>query len=120
MARYAVLDKDGKVINHILIRDPMPKGYYPGYGAKLVPLEPASFSNGGAGLDVVTFDKMPVIPQIGDTLNLETGVVTKFVPQTITAKDDKGANIQVASAPVVKLTANVAVKVEGAVTNKVV
>lgn len=77
--RYAVADKDGKIINHILVEDPLPKGYWPGYGAYLLPLEAVDTSGGGGGLDVIKFDKWVNIPQIGDTVNLATGEVTKFV-----------------------------------------
>jgi hypothetical protein len=117
--RYAVVDANGKVINHILINDPLPKGYWPGYGTNLVPLEQVDLSNGGGGLDIVTFDKWPVIPQIGDTVNLATGAVTKFVPEMIMQKDGDGEDIQVASAPDVKLTQEVAAKSEGTISVKV-
>lgn len=116
--RYAVLDGNNKVVNHILIDDPLPKGYWPGYGKTLVPLEPVTTSKGGAGLDVVVFDKMPVIPQIGDTIDLATGTVTKFVPQIITQKDFDGTDIQVASAPSVKLATDTQPKTEGTITTK--
>lgn len=108
MARYAVIDKDGKVVNHILIDDPLPKGYWPGYGAYLVPLEPVDTSNGGAGLDVIVFEKMTATPQIGDTLDIETGEVTKFV-QVITQVD----GIDVASAPDQKFTKDEEPKPDG-------
>jgi hypothetical protein len=103
--RYAVLDKTGKCINHIVIDDPMPKGYWPGYGATLCPLESADFRNGGAGLDVIDFKFGAAVPQIGDTVNLQTGAITKFVPQQTT--DPKtGASLN--SAPTVKMVSDVA------------
>jgi hypothetical protein len=116
--RYAVLDGNNKVVNHILCDDPMPKGYWPGYGKTLVPLEPVTFSKSGAALDVVQFDKWPVLPQIGDTVDLATGIVTKFEPQIITQKDDKGDDVLVSSAPDVKLATDVAPKAAGTVTTK--
>jgi hypothetical protein len=116
--RYAVIDKDGKCVNHILINDPLPAGYWPGYGSHLVPLEPVEIGK-GAALDVVVFEKMPVLPQIGDTIDLDTGVVTKFVPQIITQKDPvTDLDIQVSAAPEVKLATDVAPKAEGTVSTK--
>jgi hypothetical protein len=108
--RYAVLDKDGKVVNHILIKDPLPAGYWPGYGAALVPLEEVTFDVEGARLPVHVL-KISDIPQIGDTLDVETGKLTKFVPEIkdeeITKEDGSKETIQVASAPVVKLSTDV-------------
>jgi hypothetical protein len=115
--RYAVANKDGKIVNHILVEDPLPKGYWPGYGAYLLPLEPVDTSNGGGGLDLIKFDKLSVLPQIGDVIDLDTGTVTKFVSQIITQKVG-GADIQVASAPSVKLETDFAPKSEGTVTTK--
>jgi hypothetical protein len=116
--RYAVVDKFGKCVNHILINDPLPAGYWPGYGSHLVPLEPVEIGK-GAALDVVVFEKMPVLPQIGDTIDLDTGVVTKFVPQIITQKDPvTDLDIQVSAAPEVKLATDVAPKAEGTVSTK--
>jgi hypothetical protein len=123
--RYAVIDKNGKCVNHILINDPLPAGYWPGYGSHLVPLEPVEIGK-GAGLDVVVFEKMPVLPQIGDTIDLDTGVVTKFVPQIVEQKDEKGDPILdekgdpllVSEAPEVTLARDVAPKGEGTVTTK--
>jgi hypothetical protein len=117
MARYAVIDKDGKCVNHIFIDDPLPAGYWPGYGSHLVPLEPVEIGK-GAALDIVVFEKMPVLPQIGDSIDLSTGVVTKIVPQIITQRDDRGVDIQVAAAPDVKLATDVAPKEEGTVETK--
>lgn len=103
--RYAVLDKDGKVVNHILIADPLPKGYWPGYGAHLVPCEPVSFSKGGAGLDILNFNyTLTNCPQIGDTVNKQTGAITKFVPVIADG---------FASAPQVKYVTDVQPKAEG-------
>jgi hypothetical protein len=103
--RFAVLDANGVVVNHILINDPLPAKYWPGYGKTLVPLEPCDCS-AGAALDIVKL-KIAEIPQIGDTLNLETGTITKFQPKIETIKDENGDDIQVASAPIVKLATDV-------------
>jgi hypothetical protein len=111
--RYAVTDKNGKVVNHIIVADPLPKGYWPGYGAYLLPLEPVSTSKGGAALDVITFTKID-IPKIGDTIDLTTGVVTKFVP-TQFVQD----SVTVSSAPKQVFVVDEAPKDEGTITAKV-
>lgn len=103
--RYAVLDANHVVVNHILLKDPLPAKYWPGYGKTLVPLEAADVS-AGAALDVVVL-KITDIPQIGDTLNLETGAITKFQPKRERVLDEKGEEIEVSSAPSVRLTRDV-------------
>jgi hypothetical protein len=105
MARYAVLDANGVVVNHILIDDPLPAKYWPGYGAALVPLEEADVSQ-GAALDIHVL-KIIDIPQIGDTLDVDTGELTKFVPEIKQDVDDKGEPISVASAPSQKFVVEV-------------
>jgi hypothetical protein len=102
--RYAVLDKTGAVVNAILIDDPMPKDYWPGYGAWLCYADegvPDTTQKPALGLVTVTPDK-PL--QIGDTLNLKTGTVTKFVPTIKQETDSEGVAKDVASAPVQKFT----------------
>jgi hypothetical protein len=102
--RYAILDANSLVVNCVLISDPLPKGYWPGYGKYLLPLELVDTSNGGGGLDIIKFDKWPIIPQIGDTVNLTTGEVTKFVPVV---------TVDGASAPSVKLITDEQPKTDG-------
>lgn len=114
--RYAVADKGGKIINHILVGDPLPKGYWPGYGAYLIPLEPVDTSNGGGALDIIKFDKMSSTPQIGDTISLATGVVTKFVPKLV---PDPTSEELCSSAPEVKFAKDEEPKAEGTITQKV-
>ena len=97
--RYAVLDANGVVVNHILIKDPLPAKYWPGYGKTLLPLEPCDVS-AGAALDVVKL-KIGTIPQIGDTVNLTTGAVTKFQPKMV---EDEITKELCASAPVQAFT----------------
>jgi hypothetical protein len=108
--RYAVLDANGVVVNHILIKDPLPAGYWPGYGAALVPLENVTFDVEGARLPVHVL-KIADIPQIGDTLDVNTGELTKFVPEIkqeeITKEDGSKETIDVASAPSQKFVAEV-------------
>jgi hypothetical protein len=109
MPRYAVLDANGLVVNHILIDDPLPAKYWPGYGAALVPLEEADVSQ-GAALDVHVL-KIIDIPQIGDTLDVNTGELTKFVPEIrqeeVTKADGTTEMVDTASAPMQKFVAEV-------------
>jgi hypothetical protein len=114
--RFAVLDANGVVVNHILINDPLPAKYWPGYGAALVPLEEADVSQ-GAALDVHVL-KIIDIPQIGDTLDVNTGELTKFVPEIKQDVDDKGEPISVASAPSQKFVAEVDPSTEKEVLDK--
>lgn len=114
--RYAVLDANNVVVNHVLIDDPMPKGYWPGYGKTLVPCESVDTRNGGAGLDLVRFNYTPAnCPRIGDTVNLITGVITRFVPQVIV---DPRTGANVSTSPSVRLARDVEPKSEGAVTQR--
>lgn len=110
--RYAVLDAAGTVVNHILIADPLPAKYWPGYGKTLIPLETCDYS-AGAALDIVAF-KITIIPQIGDTVNLQTGEITKFQPQIVT--DDGGTDV--ATAPSVKLTKDADPTTDKTITDK--
>jgi hypothetical protein len=114
--RFAVLDANGVVVNHILVDDPLPAKYWPGYGKTLVPLEACDCS-AGAALDIVKL-KITEVPQIGDTLNLETGTITKFQPKIETIKDENGDDIQVASAPIVKLVADADPNTTKTITDK--
>lgn len=100
--RYAVLNNVGQCINSVLIDDPMPQDYWPGYGATLVCCDGTPNLTKSAGLSVlnITPDK-PI--QIGDVVNTDTGVVTKFVP-TI-SQDEKGGSV--VSAPSTKLAKDV-------------
>jgi hypothetical protein len=108
------------VVNHILIKDPLPAKYWPGYGAALVPLEDCDVS-AGAALDVHVL-KIIEIPQIGDTLDVDTGTLTKFVPEIkdeeIEKEDGSKETIQVASAPLVKLAQEVDPKTAKEVLDK--
>ena len=103
--RYAVLSKNGEVVNSILIDDPMPDGYWPGYGYYLIDQGPVGGPDQAptirTKLDVPQF--APRGLQIGDTVDLNTGVVTKFVPQLKVVQGDDGKNVTVSSAPDVKI-----------------
>ena len=111
--RYAVLDANNIVVNHILIADPLPAKYWPGYGKTLVPLEECDCA-AGAALHIVKL-KIGVIPQIGDTVNLNTGVVTKFQPKMV---EDEITKELCASAPVQTFTKNVDPNTTKTVTDK--
>lgn len=75
--RYGVIDNNNVCVNVILIDDPMPKDYWPGYGAKLICLSGAKTAS-APGLPVVNVTPNVTL-QIGDTINISTGVVTKMV-----------------------------------------
>ena len=85
--RYAVLDASGVKLNGILVSDPYPQDYWPGYGRYIVcecgepdPVPPEC-------LDIRVgnrpFSYLPVRPlelfNIGDTMDLTTGAIT-FAP----------------------------------------
>lgn len=104
--RYAVLDENGVKLNCILVDDPYPAEYWPGYGRYIVcehnepnptpPVNPEILERMQQSLDpniralgrrVVPkrFTWLPVRPQgrfeIGDTMNITTGAITpKPVP----------------------------------------
>jgi len=82
--RYSVLDSNGTKLNTILVEDPYPQTYYPGYGSYIVcdfgeddPTQP--------DLTNITdqFTYLIVRPtgfmDIGDSMDINTGVVTKLV-----------------------------------------
>ena len=80
---YAVLDKDGVVINRILIEQGVAEAYWPGYGAKLADLGPAPPENQPSpppGKDP-EFGVIPFVisepVSIGDKIDSKTGEVTK-------------------------------------------
>ena len=86
--RYAVLDANGVKLNGILVDDPYPQSYWPGYGRYITcefgEPDPTPPSN----LDIRTGDRpfsyLLVRPlaqfSIGDTMNLETGEITYAPP----------------------------------------
>lgn len=82
--RYAVLDANGVKVNGILVDDPYPQAYWPGYGRYITcefgEPDPTPPDN----LDIRTGDRpfsfLAVRPtarfNIGDTMNLTTGEIT--------------------------------------------
>lgn len=86
--RYAVLDENGVKLNGILVDDPYPQDYWPGYGRYITceygepdPTPPANLDIRG---EPRPFSYLTVRPQaqfsIGDTMNLQTGEITYQPP----------------------------------------
>lgn len=82
--RYAVLDETGKKINGILVDNPYPQEYWPGYGRYITceygepdPTPPANLELHEPPRE---FSYLLVRPtsrmEIGDTMDLTTGEVT--------------------------------------------
>lgn len=82
--RYAVLDANGVKLNGILVDDPYPQDYWPGYGRYITCEFGEPDPTPPANLDIRTGDRpftyLLVRPlaamTIGDTMNLQTGEVT--------------------------------------------
>jgi hypothetical protein len=101
--RWAILDDAGIVVNVILIDDPVPAGYHPGYGRWLVYQGPAPAPTSVAS-GIPWLNKTPTLPlQIGDFMNANTGQVFRYVPSQIQQVDPEGNPITVSSAPSVVL-----------------
>ena len=95
---YGIFDANGVMVNRVVLEEPLPRMYWPGYGRYYYDLS-------GTEAAPIRFQltKLPhrptAYPQIGDKVDLVTGVVTKFVPRIY----DQGDGTMVASAPVVVL-----------------
>lgn len=82
--RYAVLDANGVKLNGILVDDPYPQAYWPGYGRFIVCEAGEDDPTPPGNLDIRTgerpFSYLTVRPQgpfsIGDTMDLSTGAIT--------------------------------------------
>lgn len=100
--RYAVLDENGVCVNVVMIDEPIAMDYKLQYGHYLVDVSP---SPPLMRADIPTPTKPPNKPlAIGDTMNVTSGNVTKFVPQMIQSTDPAtGLPMTVASAPQVVL-----------------
>lgn len=82
--RYAVLDENGVKLNGILVDDPYPQDYWPGYGRyitveygeeKPIPPDNADIRKGDRPFSWLAV--RPLAPMsIGDTMDLKTGAVT--------------------------------------------
>lgn len=82
--RYAVLDASGMKLNGILVNDPYPQDYWPGYGRFIVceagepdPTPPANLDIRGGDRPFSFLTVRPAGPfSIGDTMDLATGAIT--------------------------------------------
>lgn len=82
--RYCLLDATGLVINVILVDDPYPQDYWPGYGRYITCAFGEPDPTPPDNLDIRTGDNpftyLTVRPtsrcEIGDTMNVATGEVT--------------------------------------------
>jgi hypothetical protein len=82
--RYAVLDQNGVKLNGILVNDPYPQEYWPGYGRYITcefgepdPTPPANLNIRTGDRPFSYLTVRPLAPMnIGDTMNLATGEVT--------------------------------------------
>lgn len=86
--RYAVLDASGVKLNGIIVNDPYPQDYWPGYGRFITCEYGEPDPTPPENLDIRTGDRpfsyLLVRPtarlNIGDTMNLTTGEVTPAPP----------------------------------------
>lgn len=110
--KYAVIDANNVVVNVILVNNPMPANYWPGYGQYLCYQGPVN-PNEVASPDAYTYSSLlaqfPRTPTfggvtpfyglgIGDVISAVNGTVFRFVPNQII---QDGATVS--SAPAVKL-----------------
>ena len=86
--RYAVLDQNGVKLNGILVDNPYPQDYWPGYGRYITcefgepnPTPPANYEIKPPPREFTYLAVRPLTPMsIGDTMNLATGEVTPMPP----------------------------------------
>lgn len=86
--RYAVLDENGVKLNGILVDNPYPQDYWPGYGRYITCEFGEPDPTPPANLDIRIGDRpftyLMVRPQaafsIGDTMDLTTGAITYAPP----------------------------------------
>ena len=82
--RYAVLDQNGVKLNGILVDNPYPQDYWPGYGRYITcefgepdPTPPTNYEIKPPPREFTYLAVRPLDPMsIGDTMNLATGEVT--------------------------------------------
>lgn len=85
--RYAVLDENGVKINGILVNDPYPQDYWPGYGRYITCEFGETDPTTPEILEIRTGDKpftyLLVRPDarfdIGDSMDISTGNVTLYI-----------------------------------------
>lgn len=104
---YAVINTSNQVVNVILVNEPMPAKYWPGYGAALLSIDGVAPTGGPAGITVHS-RSWSQRPQIGDVVNTATGTVLRYVPSTFSqVNPNTGQSITVSSAPQVILQKDV-------------
>ena len=108
--KYAVIDASNVVVNVILVNDPMPTNYWPGYGMFLCYQGPANPQEANSAFTysslLAQFPRTPtfggVTPYfrlgIGDVVSIFNGTVFRFVPSLIVQD-----GVTVSSAPEVQL-----------------
>lgn len=113
--KWAVIDASNVVVNVILVGDPMPANYWPGYGMFLCYQGPADPKEAdSAHTDSSRLQMFPRTPTfggvtpyyklgIGDVISAVNGTVFRFVPNLIQQEQPDGTTIQVSSAPSVTL-----------------
>ena len=82
--RYAVLDANGVKLNGIMVNNPYPQDYWPGYGRYITcefgepdPTPPTNYEIKQPPRMFTYLAVRPLAPMsIGDTMNLATGEVT--------------------------------------------
>lgn len=82
--RYAVLDANGVKLNGILVDNPYPQDYWPGYGRYITcefgehdPTPPSNYEIKPPPREFAYLAIRPLAPMsIGDTMDLATGEVT--------------------------------------------
>lgn len=108
--RWAVIDASNVVVNVILVNDPMPANYWPGYGMFLCYQGPGNPQEADSSFTYSSLlSQFPRTPTfggvtpfyrmgIGDVISAVNGTVFRFVPNLITQDGQT-----VSSAPSVKL-----------------
>lgn len=98
---YAVFNLSNVCVNVILVDDPMPSHYWPGYGAYMLCLDGTPDLSQGSGIEVISVTPSQR-PQIGDVIIKATGTVFRYVPNLVVQDGQT-----VSSAPQVKLVRDV-------------
>jgi hypothetical protein len=87
--RYAILDVNGRCVNVVLVDDPMPADYWPGYGYYIVdqgsipPITPDTEPIIASSVLIVPSAKPNRKIQIGDVMVINSGTVFSYVPDLI-------------------------------------
>jgi hypothetical protein len=103
---YAIFNGANQCINVVLVDDPLPAKYWPGYGAFMLCLDGTPDLSAGSGIPVISVTPSQR-PQIGDVIIPGSGTVFRYAPQQIQQLDQQGNPITVSSAPQVVLKKDV-------------